>query len=62
MDGNEFLQAIIDSPTRHGIIVTDMDGHILLWNRGAARIFQYRGDEIVGREPLARYGSRPERR
>lgn len=48
MDGNEFLQAIIDSPTRHGIIVTDMDGHILLWNRGAARIFQYRGDEIVG--------------
>ena len=50
MDGNEFLQAIIDSPTRHGIIVTDMDGHILLWNRGAARIFQYRGDEIVGRD------------
>ena len=50
MDGNEFLQAIIDSPTRHGIIVTDMDGHILLWNRGAARIFRYRGDEIVGRD------------
>ncbi|HMB42880.1 MAG TPA: diguanylate cyclase, partial [Luteimonas sp.] len=50
MDGNEFLQAIIDSPTRHGIIVTDLDGHILLWNRGAARIFGYRGDEIIGRD------------
>ena len=50
MDGNEFLQAIIDSPTRHGIIVTDMEGRILLWNRGAARIFQYRGDEIIGRD------------
>lgn len=48
MDAAELLQAIVDSPTRHGIIVTDMAGNVLLWNRGAARIFQYRGDEIVG--------------
>jgi diguanylate cyclase (GGDEF)-like protein/PAS domain S-box-containing protein len=48
MDGNEFLQAIVDSPTRHGIIVTDLEGNIALWNRGAERIFQYDSDEIVG--------------
>jgi len=49
MDASELLQSILDSPTRHGIIVTDTDGTIVLWNQGAARIFQYRDDEIVGR-------------
>jgi diguanylate cyclase (GGDEF)-like protein/PAS domain S-box-containing protein len=49
MDAPSLLQAILDSPTRHGIIVTDPEGKIRLWNRGAERLFQYRGDEIVGR-------------
>jgi diguanylate cyclase (GGDEF)-like protein/PAS domain S-box-containing protein len=48
MGAVELLQAIVDSPTRHGIIVTDVDGTIILWNRGAGRIFQYANDEIVG--------------
>lgn len=48
MDAAELLQAIVDSPTRHGIIVTDMAGIVLLWNRGAARLFQYKDEEIVG--------------
>jgi len=48
MGAVELLQAIVDSPTRHGIIVTDVDGTIILWNRGASRIFQYSNDEIVG--------------
>jgi len=48
VDASELLQAIVDSPTRHAIVVTDPEGQILLWNRGAARIFQYRDDEIVG--------------
>ena len=50
MDGTELLQAILDSPTRHGIIVTDLDGKIRVWNRGAARIFQYTDDEIIGQD------------
>jgi len=49
VDASSLLQAILDSPTRHGIIVTDPEGNIRLWNRGAARIFQYRDDEIIGR-------------
>jgi diguanylate cyclase (GGDEF)-like protein/PAS domain S-box-containing protein len=49
MGAVELLQAIVDSPTRHGIIVTDTQGTVLLWNRGAGRIFHYAHDEIVGR-------------
>ena len=48
MDGNELLQAILDSPTRHAIIVTDVHGLVLIWNQGAGRIFQYQDEEIVG--------------
>ena len=48
MNGSDLLQAILDSPTRHGIIVTDADGRIRVWNQGAARIFQYTDEEVVG--------------
>ena len=48
VDGSELLQAILDSPTQHAIIVTDVDGLIRIWNKGAARIFQYSDGEIVG--------------
>ena len=48
MDGPELLQAIVDSPTRHAIIVTDADGLIRIWNKGAARIFLYADEEIIG--------------
>ena len=41
MAGPDLLQAILDSPTRHAIIVTDVDGLIRMWNKGAARIFLY---------------------
>ena len=48
VDGPELLQAIVDSPTRHAIIVTDADGLIQIWNKGAARIFLYADEEIIG--------------
>jgi diguanylate cyclase (GGDEF)-like protein/PAS domain S-box-containing protein len=48
MDGPDLLQAILDSPTRHGIIVTDPQGLIRIWNKGASRIFLYGDDEIIG--------------
>ena len=48
MKGASLLQAILDSPTRHAIILTDVDGVILVWNKGAARIFEYADGEIVG--------------
>lgn len=48
MDATGLLQSIFDSPSRHGIIVTDLDGLVRLWNRGARHIFQYENEEIVG--------------
>jgi len=48
VDATELLPSIFDSPSRHGIIVTDLDGLIRLWNRGARNIFQYQNEEIVG--------------
>jgi diguanylate cyclase (GGDEF)-like protein/PAS domain S-box-containing protein len=48
VDATELLQAIVDSPTRHAIIVTDLGGNIVLWNRGAARIFHFSDEEIIG--------------
>lgn len=49
MDASELLQAVIDSPTEHGIVVTDAEGLIRLWNTGAARIFGYTEQEMLGR-------------
>lgn len=49
MDASELLQAVIDSPTEHGIVVTDAEGLIRLWNTGAARIFGYTEHEMLGR-------------
>lgn len=48
VDAAELLQAILDSPSQHAIILTDLDGTVRLWNRGAQCIFQYESDEIVG--------------
>ncbi len=50
IDATELVQAIIDSPTQHAIIVTDNDGLIRVWNKGAARIFQHTDAEIIGQD------------
>lgn len=50
MNDRELTQALLDSPGSHAIVVTDLDGKVTLWNRGAARIFGYDSEEIVGRD------------
>jgi diguanylate cyclase (GGDEF)-like protein/PAS domain S-box-containing protein len=49
VDDRELMQALLDSPSRHAIVVTDPKGNITLWNRGAERIFGYSREEIVGK-------------
>ena len=44
----ELIQALLDSPGSHAIVVTDIHGKVFLWNRGAARIFGYSAEEMVG--------------
>lgn len=44
----ELIQALLDSPSSHAIIVTDTQGKVFLWNRGAARVFGYSAEEMAG--------------
>lgn len=44
----EFLESLIDASV-DGIIASDMEGNIILYNQGAERIYGYRPEEVVGR-------------
>ncbi|MGE0787651.1 MAG: PAS domain S-box protein [Sandaracinaceae bacterium] len=44
----EFLESLIDASV-DGIIASDMRGRILLFNKGAERIYGWRQSEVVGR-------------
>ncbi len=44
----EFLESLIDASV-DGIVASDMDGNIILFNQGAERIYGYRAEEVVGR-------------
>ena len=47
-DANEFLTNLIESSV-DGIIVTDMKGNILIFNKGAENILGYNAEEVVGK-------------
>jgi PAS domain S-box-containing protein len=44
----EFLESLIDASV-DGIIAADMKGTIILFNKGAERIYGYRSDETIGK-------------
>lgn len=44
----EFLESLIDASV-DGIVAADMNGHIILFNQGAERIYGYRAEEVIGR-------------
>ncbi|MEM9068261.1 MAG: PAS domain S-box protein [Myxococcota bacterium] len=44
----EFLESLIDASV-DGIIASDLQGNVILFNQGAERIYGYRADEVVGR-------------
>jgi two-component system NtrC family sensor kinase len=46
-EANEFLTNLIESSV-DGIIVTDMKGNILIFNKGAENILGYNAEEVVG--------------
>jgi two-component system NtrC family sensor kinase len=47
-EANEFLMNLIESSV-DGIIVTDMKGNILIFNKGAEDILGYKAEEVVGK-------------
>ena len=44
----DYLKAVFESATHHGVLVTDNSGVITLHNSAAAAIFHYRRDDLVG--------------
>lgn len=57
MDGEERLrfQAAVIENVRDSVIVTDVEGRIVEWNKGAERIFGYTAGEMLGRSPAELY-------
>jgi len=47
-EANEFLSNLIESSV-DGIIVTDMKGDILIFNKGEERILGYHAEEVIGK-------------
>jgi PAS domain S-box-containing protein len=45
----ELVDMILDSATRTGIVVTDLEGKIIEFNKGAANLFGYSSEEAVHR-------------
>src|SRR5262249_10841960 len=41
-------QAAVLDRVRESIVVQDMDDRVLLWNRGAERLYGWRRDEVLG--------------
>lgn len=44
----EFLENLIDNSV-DGIVAADMNGNIMLFNKGSERIFGYQAEEVIGR-------------
>ncbi len=53
-DREAFNRQILDSAIDYGIVATDLDGNVTLWNRGATEMLGWREDEMLG-QPMARF-------
>lgn len=50
----ERFRLLVEKVTDYAIFMLDVDGKVMSWNEGAARIKGYRADEIIG-EPISRF-------
>jgi PAS domain S-box-containing protein len=51
----ERMRVLLDSVQDYAICMLAVDGEIISWNSGAARVFGYASDEIVGRNAASFY-------
>ncbi|MFA7272304.1 MAG: PAS domain S-box protein [Crocinitomicaceae bacterium] len=47
----DLYESIINS-THDAIVSLDLEGQITSWNKGAERIFEYRAEEVIGKESI----------
>jgi PAS domain S-box-containing protein len=48
VEARNFLKTVLDSSTEYAITVTDLNGRITLFNRGAELMFQYEAERVLG--------------
>lgn len=49
VQAHEFLESVLESSTEYGIITKDLEGRVVAWSAGAARIYGYDVSEVIGR-------------
>ncbi len=47
------LQNIVESPSAVSIMITDLQGNILLWNKGAENMLGYSAEEIINKKKIS---------
>src|ERR1700688_645583 len=48
-DALDFIVTILQSSTDYSVIGKGLDGTILLWNKGARRLYGYTAEEVLGK-------------
>src|SRR6185503_4747645 len=48
-EAREFLENVLESSTEYSIIAKDLERRIVGWNRGAARLYGYEANEVIGK-------------
>jgi len=51
MQARDRLQALLDAAIEVAIIATDLQGRMMLFNRGAERMLDYREEDMLGKSP-----------
>src|SRR5450755_3427391 len=50
----DFATSVLGAFNEHCILVTDLEGSILLWSEGARRVYGYQAGEMIGQEKIDR--------
>jgi signal transduction histidine kinase/FixJ family two-component response regulator len=48
VEARNFLKAVVDSPTEYALVVTDTEGRVTLFNRGAELMFRHEAADALG--------------
>ncbi|HEX8163637.1 MAG TPA: ATP-binding protein [Pyrinomonadaceae bacterium] len=56
VEARNFLKAVVDSPTEYALVVTDTEGRVTLFNRGAELMFRHGAADVLGKQAWELFG------